>query len=99
MCPFTFVYLFIVFFLFSLNKWHARDFYYLYALGSTLPTMGAARLLFAETKWHARWDVILLPSLLRFEGRQNSWFHCSSKVKAWRCCIKYNILLKTAEMC
>jgi hypothetical protein len=26
-------------------------------------------LLFSQTKWHARWDLILLPSLLRYSGR------------------------------
>ena len=29
-------------------------------------------LLFVEQKWHAQWDLILLPSLLRSDRRQNS---------------------------
>jgi hypothetical protein len=29
----------------------------------------SSNFLFSRTKWHARWDMILLPSLLRFYGR------------------------------
>jgi hypothetical protein len=32
--------------------------------------------LFSRTKWHAQWDLILLPSLLRFNGRLQI-FHVS----------------------
>jgi hypothetical protein len=55
---------FSLFVLCTLVHWHARTFYFFFF------AVEKHDIFSVQTNWHARWDMVLLPSLLRNNGRR-----------------------------
>jgi hypothetical protein len=89
-----YLYLSILFyFLFSLSKMARPHICTLMYASSKTPTYprGKFRYFLSKQNWHARWDMILLPSLLRFEGRQGKIHGCIAHKRSLRLCIKMHV--------